>query len=152
MCRNPITFLYNLGHVTLWCWQKCNLNISQIFFESSILNLDSLMCGSKSGLVANAREGSMQEHNRARVTHTFTPHIHTQYTELVCVYLLFSDKIKYIYHVTIWCTLFSLLFPYQFSLTIDQSGHTSWISCCNLSIEHIQPHHLHIIETLVYAY
>ncbi len=41
MHRNPINFLYNPGHVTLWCVEV--------------------------GLVANAREGSMQEHDRARV-------------------------------------------------------------------------------------
>ncbi len=41
MSRNPSNFLYNLGHVTLSCEE-----------------ID---------LVANAREGSMQEHNWARV-------------------------------------------------------------------------------------
>ncbi len=41
MHRNPINFLYNPCHVTLWCV--------------------------KVGTVANAREGSTQEHNCARV-------------------------------------------------------------------------------------
>ncbi len=41
MQRNPITIPYNLGHVTLWCVEV--------------------------GLVANAKEGSTQEHDQARV-------------------------------------------------------------------------------------
>ncbi len=44
MCSNPINFLYNLDHVTLWCVEV--------------------------GLVANAREGSTQEHDWARVEST----------------------------------------------------------------------------------
>ncbi len=53
MCRNPINFLYNPGRVILW------------FVEV--------------GPVANAREGSMQEDDRAKVepyrplTHDFLP-------------------------------------------------------------------------------
>ncbi len=43
MRRNSINFLYNPGHVTLWCV--------------------------KVGLVANARDGSMQEHDWARELH-----------------------------------------------------------------------------------
>ncbi len=43
MCRNPINFLYNPGYVTLWCVEV--------------------------GPVANAREGSMKEHDRASVVH-----------------------------------------------------------------------------------
>ncbi len=41
MLRNPIYFLYNLDHVTLWCVDV--------------------------GPVANVREGSTREHDRARV-------------------------------------------------------------------------------------
>ncbi len=41
MRRNPINIIYNSGHVTLWCVEV--------------------------GPVANAREGSTQEHDRARV-------------------------------------------------------------------------------------
>ncbi len=41
MRRDPINFLYNTGHTTLWCMEV--------------------------GPVANAREGSMQEHDWARV-------------------------------------------------------------------------------------
>ncbi len=41
MRSNPINFLYNLDHVTLWCVEV--------------------------GPVANAKEGSMHEHDRARV-------------------------------------------------------------------------------------
>ncbi len=45
MCRNPINFIiYNPGHVTLWCVEVV--------------------------LVANAREGSTQEHDWARVGRT----------------------------------------------------------------------------------
>ncbi len=44
MCKNPIHFLYNSGHVTFWHVEE--------------------------GLVANARQGSMQEHDRARVMDT----------------------------------------------------------------------------------
>ncbi len=40
ICRNPIKFLYDSGHVTLSCVEV--------------------------GPVANAREGSTQEHDRAR--------------------------------------------------------------------------------------
>ncbi len=42
--RNPINFLWNLGQVILWCVEV--------------------------GPVANAKEGSTQEHDRARVAHT----------------------------------------------------------------------------------
>ncbi len=42
MHMNPINFLYNLGHVTLWCVEE-------------------------GPVVANAMEGLMQEHDRARV-------------------------------------------------------------------------------------
>ncbi len=42
MRRNPINFLYNPDHVTLWCMEV--------------------------GPLANAREGSMQKHDWARVT------------------------------------------------------------------------------------
>ncbi len=38
---NPINFLYNSGHVTLWCVEE--------------------------GPVANGREGSTQEHDQAKV-------------------------------------------------------------------------------------
>ncbi len=41
MRRNPINFLYNPGHITFWCVEV--------------------------GLVANAREGSVQEHDWTRV-------------------------------------------------------------------------------------
>ncbi len=41
ICRNPINFLYNSGHMTLWCVEV--------------------------GPVANARKGSIQEHDQARV-------------------------------------------------------------------------------------
>ncbi len=41
MCRNPINFLYNQDHVIIWCVEV--------------------------GPVANAREGSKQEHDWARV-------------------------------------------------------------------------------------
>ncbi len=41
MCRNPVNFLYNPGHVTLLCVEV--------------------------GPVANGTEGSTQEHNCARV-------------------------------------------------------------------------------------
>ncbi len=44
MRRNPINFLYNPGHMILWCVDV--------------------------GPVANAREGSMQEHYWAKVTDT----------------------------------------------------------------------------------
>ncbi len=45
MCRNHINFLYNPGHVTIWCV--------------------------KVGLVANAREGLTQEHDWASVINSY---------------------------------------------------------------------------------
>ncbi len=48
MRRNPINFLYNSGHVTLWCVEV--------------------------GPVANAREGSTQEHDQASVRYWFPVH------------------------------------------------------------------------------
>ncbi len=49
MRSDPINFLYNLDNVTLWCVEV--------------------------GPVANAREGLMQEHNRAWVHIIFTCHV-----------------------------------------------------------------------------
>ncbi len=72
MRRNPNNFPYNPGHVTLWCVEV--------------------------GLVANAREGSKQEHDWSRVhvwthTHTHTHHAHIQYYKI-----RFYWSLRYIRH------------------------------------------------------
>ncbi len=54
MCRNLINVIYNPGHVTLWCMEV--------------------------GPVANAREGSTQEHDQARVVLSY---YQLQYTILL---------------------------------------------------------------------
>ncbi len=57
MRRNSISFLYNLDHMTLWCVEV--------------------------GPVANAREGSMQEHDWARVHVSKAECIHTNHAQLL---------------------------------------------------------------------
>ncbi len=70
MCRNPINFLYNPGHVTLWYV--------------------------KVGLVANAREGSTQEHDWSRVG--WVMRLGDEAHETL-IKTCFTDGFKYVNHI-----------------------------------------------------
>ncbi len=70
MCRNPINFLYNLGQVTLSCVEV--------------------------GLVANARKGSIPEHDGARVLKSNISKIY-MHNIFLCIHLLCSKSTVYLH-------------------------------------------------------